>query len=341
VSTGDAGDGFAVTDHCRIVDASYLASNVPATSPPPFQVADDATVIPVNDLPRMDHVPGQYVIVGSGKTATDAIVWLLSRGVDPGAICWVRPRDPWMLNRAKVQPDSVVLLGMAADTMEAARVATSLDDLFLRLEEAEIMLRIDRLVLPTMARTPTLAAWELALLRMVENVVRRGYLRRVEQGRLLFDDGIETIQQDAVVVHCAAAGLPRRSPVPIWGRDAIRPQPTRTGFPCFGAAMVGYVEATRDDDDLKNQVCRPSPYSSTLAEWVEMTVLGARSAQAFGAEPDISEWANQVALNPARVPPESSASAELDAVKARLREHREPGLEALVRLSSTARGVAA
>ena len=59
----------------------------------------------------------QYVIVGSGKTATDACIWLLDNGVDPDAICWVRPRDPWMLNRAVVQPDPAVFIGMAADTL--------------------------------------------------------------------------------------------------------------------------------------------------------------------------------------------------------------------------------
>ena len=29
--------------------------------------------------------------------------------------------------------------------------------------------------------------------------------------------------------------------------DAITLQPVRAGFPCFGAALVGYVEATRVD----------------------------------------------------------------------------------------------
>ena len=76
-------------------------------------------------------------------TSTDAIVWLLGRGVDPEAICWVRPRDPWMLNRALVQPDPTVFLGMVADTLQAAEAASSLDDLFLRLEDSGIMLRID------------------------------------------------------------------------------------------------------------------------------------------------------------------------------------------------------
>lgn len=340
VSSGDAGRGFAVTDRCRIVDATYLAPRIPAMVPPPFEVAEGARVILVNELPDLEHPQRQYVIVGSGKTATDSIVWLLGGGVAPGAICWVRPRDPWMLNRAKVQPDPAILLGMAADTMEAARLATSLDDLFLRLEDAEVLLRIDRSVLPTMARTPTLALWELTLLRTVEHVVRRGHLRRVEPGRLLFDDGTEAVQREAVVVHCAAEGLRRRPLVPIWGGDAIRPQPTRTGFPCFGAAMIGYVEATRDDDGEKNRVCLPSPYSSTLADWVEMTILGTRSAKAFGAEPDISEWANRVALNPARVPAGYGESAELDAVKARLKQHREPGLQALGLLSDRARGEA-
>ena len=48
-----------------------------------------------------------------------------------------------MLNRAVVQPDPAVALGLAADTMAAAADAASLDDLFLRLEAAGVMLRID------------------------------------------------------------------------------------------------------------------------------------------------------------------------------------------------------
>ena len=42
------------------------------------------------------------------------------------------------------------------------------------------MLRIDPSVMPTMAKTPTLAMWELEQLRTLENVVRRGHLLSVE-----------------------------------------------------------------------------------------------------------------------------------------------------------------
>ena len=118
-----SGERFEVPERCRIVDARYLAPDIPAETPPPFGVADGARVIPVNDLAGSEEAPSQYVVVGSGKTATDACIWLLARGVDPDAICWVRPRDPWMLNRAVVQPDPAIFLGMVADTMQAAAAA--------------------------------------------------------------------------------------------------------------------------------------------------------------------------------------------------------------------------
>src|SRR3954471_2654894 len=173
----------------RVVDATYLAPTIPATTPPPFGVADDVRVVAVNELATLDAAPKHYVIVGSGKTATDGIVWLLVNGVEPERIAWVRPRDPWMLNRAMVQPDPVVALGLAADTMAAAADADSPDDLFLRLEAADVMLRIDPDVVPTMAKTPTLGAWELALLRTIERVVRLGPREHLSRGRVPLRDG--------------------------------------------------------------------------------------------------------------------------------------------------------
>ena len=54
-------------------------------------------------------------------------MWLLGQGVDPGTICWVRPREPWMLNRARIQPDPTVFVAMAADLYEAAAAAEDPD----------------------------------------------------------------------------------------------------------------------------------------------------------------------------------------------------------------------
>jgi hypothetical protein len=273
------------------------------------------------------------VIVGAGKTATDACVWLLDSGVDPDSICWVRPREPWMFDRAVLQPDPAVFIGMAADIMEAASVASSPDDLFVRMEAAGVMLRIDPSVTPTMAKTPTLARWELELLLSIERVVRLGHIRGVEPGRIELDDGDAAIHRDAVLVHCAASGLQYPPLIPIWGDEAITIQPVRAGFPCLAAALIGYVEATREDDAEKNRLCPPSPLSNTPTDWALMQVLGGRASLAFTSEPDIKEWVDGVALNPARIPPGQAGDPDLAAADERFRTAVGPGIAAMAGLA--------
>ena len=328
------GEWYEVAEDCRVVDARYLSPDIPANTPPPFLVGGGAHVVPVNDVVRVDDSPAEYVVVGSGKTATDAIIWLLARGLDPDRICWVRPRDPWMLNRAVIQPDPAVFLEMAAGMMQAAAEGSSLEDVFLRLEDAGTMLRIDPAVTPTMARAPTLGTWELELLRTVEHVVRLGHVRRVDPGLLTLDEGSVPVAADALVVHCAATGLQNPPLVPVWGATAITVQPIRAGFPCFGAALVGYVEATRDDDREKNRLCPPSRYGNTLADWAAMNVRGLRAAQAFGAEPDIRAWANGVPLNPARVPAGQADSPAVAAALARFQANTPAGVARLAELGA-------
>jgi len=328
-----SGQRYQVADGCRIVDARYLAPDIPAKTSPPFGVAEGVRVIAVNDLVNLGEAPGEFVIVGSGKTATDAVVWLLGNGVASDAIRWVRPRDPWMLNRAVVQPDPAVYVGMVADTMAAAAVASSADELFVRLEEAGVMLRVDQSVAPKMAKTPTLAQWELDLLRQITRVERRGHIHHVAPGRLAFADGEVATRKNAVVVHCAAPGLKYPALVPVWGADAIRVQPIRAGFPCFGAALVGYVEATRTDDAEKNRLCPPTPLPDTPTDWCLMQVLGARATTSFGAEPDIKAWADRVALNPAAMSPDQVNRPELSAALARFRTYADSGLSRLTQLA--------
>ncbi len=257
----------------------------------------------INDLPSVPEPPSSFVIVGSGKTATDGIVWLLANGVHSDRIVWIRPREPWMLDRALVQPDPVIALRLATDTMTAAADAESLDDLFLRLEDAGVMLRIDTAEVPTMAKTPTLGRWELDLLRTIENVVRLGHVRQVSRREIVLDQGTVPLAADALIVHCAASGLQYPPMVPVWRPDMIRLQTIRVGFPCFCAALAGYVEATRDDDRERNRLCPPNTLPDDPASWAQMQIRGTLAARTYGAEPDIATWANAVALNPARITP--------------------------------------
>jgi hypothetical protein len=333
VTSRVSGETVQVDVRRRVVDAAYLSPTIPATTPPPFGVADGVPVVAINELARLSEAAKRYVIVGSGKTATDGIVWLLANGVDPDRIVWVRPRDPWMLNRAVVQPDPVVALGFAAETMTAAAAAESLDDLFLRLEAAGVMLRVDTAVTPTMAKTPTLGTWELDLLRTIGNVVRLGHIEYVAAGEIVLDGGSVPLDPHSLVVHCAASGLQYPPVVPIWGPDTIRLQTIRVGFPCFCAALAGYVEATRDDDRERNRICPPNTLPDNPANWAWMQVHGTVAARRYGAEPDIAAWANGCALNPARVDPSRRDEPAVVAAAARVAAVSEGGLVRMAELA--------
>jgi hypothetical protein len=333
VTSRVSGDTVHVDVRRRVVDATYLSPTIPATTPPPFGVADGVQVVPVNELAKLTTAPSDFVFVGSGKTATDGIIWLLANGVPPDRIVWIRPRDPWMLDRAVVQPDPRVAFNLVADILAAAIDARSPDELFLHLETAGVMLRIDPKVVPSMAKTPTLGRWELDLLRTIERVVRLGHIREVNSGEIVLKEGSIPLAPRSLVVHCAASGLRYPPLVPIWGTDKIRLQTIRAGFPCFCAALAGYVEATRDDDRERNRLCPPNTLPDSPTNWAEMQVRGTLATRAYGAEPDIAAWANQCALNPARLLPSRADDPAVTSASARLAAVAERGLERMAELA--------
>jgi hypothetical protein len=335
VTSRVSGEALLVDVRRRVVDATYLSPTIPATTPPPFAVADASRVVPINALGGLADAPSGFVIVGAGKTATDGIVWLLTNGVPAERITWVRPREPWMLDRAVVQPDPVVALGHATSTMASAADAESPDDLFLRLEAAGVMLRVDPGRMPTMAKTPTLGRWELDLLRTVEHVVRLGHVERVTADEIVLQRGTVPLAPGALVVHCAASGLAYPPLVPLWSPDAIRLQTIRVGFPCFCAALAGYVEATRDDDRERNRLCPPSNLPDKPVDWAQMQVRGTLAARAYNAEPDIAAWTNGCALNPSRIDPAQRDDGTVRAAAARLADVADRGLAGMMRLAGT------
>ena len=91
---------------------------------------------------------------------------------------------------------------------------------------------------------------------------------------MVLDRGSVPLAPGSLVVHCAASGLQYPPLVPIWGADAIRLQTIRAGFPCFDAALAGYVEATRDDDRERNRLCPPNTLPDNPANWARMQVRG-------------------------------------------------------------------
>jgi hypothetical protein len=153
------GDATTVRVRRRVVDARYLEPSIPATHVPSFAAEPGVRLIPVNDLVRLDGPASGFTVIGAGKTAIDACLWLLEAGVPAEAIRWVRPRDAWLLDRAFQQPLELVprLLEGVSLYLEAAAQADDIPDLFRRLEASGQLIRIDPAVEPTMYRCATVS----------------------------------------------------------------------------------------------------------------------------------------------------------------------------------------
>jgi hypothetical protein len=95
----------------KVVDASYHKVVVPAMRPPVFNVDPSINLVPVNGLAESRTTspsPPGYVINGAGKTAVDALAFLLNHGVPQSSIRWVISRDSWYLDRDDIQPQTVI-----------------------------------------------------------------------------------------------------------------------------------------------------------------------------------------------------------------------------------------
>jgi hypothetical protein len=329
-----SGEQIEVKVRKKWVDATYLEPAVPATSRPPFEVAPDARCVAPGEVARLAERADGYTVIGAGKTALDACLWLLELGVPPSDIRWIKPRGPWLVNRAFAQCGELVgmLYEGVALQLEAAAQATSLDDLFRRLNAADQLLRVDESVTPTMYRAATVTARELPQLRRIENVVRLGKVRRIERDTIVLDEGTIPTGPRHLHVHCAAGGLNAAPSVPIFAPDRITPQSIRMGVVPFNAALIAYIEATRHDIAEKNRLCPPNRYPSAAIDWLRGTLIALNADARWSKESDIAEWLNRARLNPARGLKQRSAEPRVQEARNRFVENVRPGLAKLEQL---------
>ncbi len=312
----------------RVVDARYLEASVPATHTPSFGAEPGVRLIPVNDLARQAEPASGYTIIGGGKTAMDACLWLLDGGVPPAAIRWIRPREAWLMDRAFQQPLDLVasLVEGVSRYVEAAAQAEDVGDLFRRIEACGQLVRLDPEVEPTMFRYANVSQAELASLRRIEDVVRLGRVRHVARDRIVLDRGSVPADGGQVYVDCSAAGLRLTPGRPVFESGLITLQQIRTGQPAFSAALIGYLEASRDGDAEKNLLCPPNPYPDAATDWISCTRTSLRAQAGWLADPDLSAWMERSRLNATRGSGARLADPWMQSALARMFTNIEPAI---------------
>jgi hypothetical protein len=282
-----------------VVDATYMASRVPAIDPPPFGVSGGVRCVPVGTLSNLTTPPAGYVIIGAGKTAMDAAGWLLDQGAAPHDITWIRPHDSWILNRAFFQPGDGVVLTFEGVVRELEAVAEcgSIEQVFERLEDCQVMLRIDRSTRPSMLKGATASVGELDELRRIEKVVRLGHVERIDLDTITLEHGSIPTSPDHLHVHCASAGLSDNPPRAIFTDRNIVLQPiTRVSLP-LSAGLIGFVEASGRSTTEKNRLCRPNGWPHTPFDWLRHLLTGMKTEMAWQDAPDVLDWVNTSRLN--------------------------------------------
>lgn len=290
-----SGETFELTARVAVVDASYMKVTVPATTPPKYEVAEGATVIAPNALASCTN-PDGYVVVGAGKTAFDAIMWLLDQQVSPDSVRWVVPRDSWLINRAVTQPGVGFKIG---DQLRIIADADSVESMWLGLEAAGQMLRIDADRMPDMYRCATVTEIELEQLRRVTNVIRQGRVRRITETSIELDGGSVETTPGTVHIDCTADGLEQRPIVPVFNGGRITLQTVRACQQVFSAALIGYLASRSDlDEAARNELAGVIPHPDTPMDFVSSSLAHIHNVGRWSREAGVARWMAEARLNP-------------------------------------------
>ncbi|MEQ8952975.1 MAG: NAD(P)/FAD-dependent oxidoreductase [Gammaproteobacteria bacterium] len=317
-----SGETYQVKVNHRLVDATYFNTTVPSTRPPQYEV-DGVSLVTPNQLASSAAGHSRFTIVGGGKTGMDVGVWLLQNGVAPENIRWIVPRDSWLINRETVQPGNRFLprfMESKALQLEACAAASSIDDLFDRLEDGKQLLRLDRTVEPTMYHNATIAPAELSSLASIGEVIRMGRVEGIEPERILLEGGTVAASPDDLYIDCTASAISRRPSLPVFGDGRITVQMIRAGLFSISAATIAHVEANYGEDQQKNYLCPPMTMPDDRRDWLVLQRAEGEILSRWNEHRELKDWVAGHRLAGANLRQDARLddSAELGTIRGRI-----------------------
>lgn len=291
-----SGEEFTVQVNKRVVDSTYFKTSVPSRHVRAYSVNDEAKCIAPNELPTLAAQFDHFCILGAGKTAMDAGVWLLDHGTEADRVSWVCPRQSWLINRAVTQGSLEFFkesIGGFADQMEAVAQATSVDDLFDRLEACGFMLRIDKSKRPTMFHFATSSKGEVAQLQRIQNVIEHGRVQEINHDGLTMQNGSQiSMAENTLYIDCTASAVDFSSTKtrPVFEPNLITIQGVRIPNPCLSGAVTAYIEANYDSDEERNRLCQPVSLPDDQISWLKTTLGNMMNQGSWANEPELNRW---------------------------------------------------
>ena len=303
-----SGEEQTIAVRRKLVDATFYQTSVPSTHKRAFAVDEGVAITIPGGLPDLwkdpARIPGDFVILGGGKTAMDTGVWLIQAGVAPDRIHWVRPRDSWLSNRKFIQPGEDFLEATIANQiahLEAFTQASDGHELFEALERGGYMLRIDPDVRPKMYHYAVISEGEIALLRQIKQVIRKGRVTRIARGALHFGEVAHAVPDNALFIDCTARAVPFTAEAnsgPQFRGDTIVLQPVHVPLVTFSAALTAFLEAHYPDNATKNQLARSGSLTDTPETFPYAFMMNLMNRGTWSQTPEIAAWLAKSRLDP-------------------------------------------
>jgi hypothetical protein len=169
-------------------------------------------------------------------------------------------------------------------------MSASVEELYGRLENAGVLVRIDPEVEPTCYAGAIISDRELQQLRKIRDVVRLGWVHRIDANRITLDDGEIETSPDTLHIHCATQALGSPMVTEVFDGNRITLQNLRCGLLPLSAAIIGFVEATRTNEREKNAPCHPFRYTGVAGDWMRQRLADLENGARWRAAPDLIRW---------------------------------------------------
>jgi hypothetical protein len=224
-----------------------------------------------------------------------------------------------------------------AAQMEAMANASDIDNLFQRLENAGVLIRIDKDVKPEMYHGATISELELAQLRQIKNVVRQGRVTHISKNNIVLEQGEQKTPENTLFIDCSASAIRELEPLPVFDGNVITLQMIRIIQPVFSAALIAHIEAEYQNDEQKNALSQIVPAPNKANDWLTVTAANMRNQYIWSQDKSLQKWiySNRLDGFSKMVTDISKEDSAKQAVLNRLRSNIPVGMGNLTRLIST------
>jgi hypothetical protein len=111
------------------------------------------------------------------------------------------------------------------------------------------------------------------------------------------EKGTYTPVPDTLYIDCTAGGLAKLESVPVFSGKHITLQSVRHCQQVFSAALIAHVEATYDDEKVKNALCSVVPHPEEPRDYLDVSLGTYLNAFRWYAEPRTGAWLMQARLD--------------------------------------------